>query len=524
MEHRKFLQQFNFITLPSKDFSCPVCLSVLQEPFLSTCCGCHFCEKCVQKVKEHLDECPLCKERPLNAVIDKYFKRQLDQLMVYCPQKDCKWTGELGKVNEHLAVDRIAGECQYVNVKCPLSCGFEVQRKLLDSHVTEDCPYRSVSCLYCDFKGPHMEVTTHHRDICLNYPCVCPNLCSSPTIIRHKMSDHLFQCPEQEIPCAFFEMGCAEVMRRKHLQEHLETNSIEHQLLTCKAFSTMKRVTQQKIQAMEEQCQSEIATIREELVQMEAKAGQAEYWVNGFKMMAEEVKKNNWAIYLSRMSELVSSMSPAIAPVIIKLPNVAKSCNELSKANYNHSKPSYSTPFYTHTQGYEMLLYAKMVNHNSGFNSVMKKRFAGIHEGGANIMVGLCIIKGEHDESLKWPLQGKATILLFNSREDDKHREVAYNFTATRCIDQPIHCDAKPEFAKKTKVSCRKEVRYQPYLLNATHEKVDTSIAGPSWHLDYQQCKPVEPTDDVKFSYDKNDNCFTGDQIYFKVTIECVST
>ena len=139
MEHRKFLQQFNFITLPSKDFSCPVCLSVLQEPFLSTCCGGHFCEKCVQKVKEHLDECPLCKERPLNAVIDKYFKRQLDQLMVYCPQKDCKWTGELGKVNEHLAVDRIAGECQYVNVKCPLSCGFEVQRKLLDSHVTEDC-------------------------------------------------------------------------------------------------------------------------------------------------------------------------------------------------------------------------------------------------------------------------------------------------------------------------------------------------------------------------------------------------
>ena len=85
-------------------------------------------------------------------------------------------------------------------------------------------------------------------------------------------------------------------------------------------------------------------------------------------MMAEEVKKNNWAIYLSRMSELVSSMSPAIAPVIIKLPNVAKSCNELSKANYNHSKPSYSTPFYTHTQGCEMLLYAKMVNHNSGLN------------------------------------------------------------------------------------------------------------------------------------------------------------
>ena len=124
------------------------------------------------------------------------------------------------------------------------------------------------------------------------------------------MSDHLSQRPEQEIPCAFFEMGCAEVMRHKHLQEHLETNIIEHQLLTCKAFSTMKLVTQQKIQAMEQQHQSEIATIREELVQMESKVGQAEYWVNGFKLMAEEVKKKNWTVYLSRMSELISSLSP----------------------------------------------------------------------------------------------------------------------------------------------------------------------------------------------------------------------
>ena len=206
------LQRFNFITQPSKDFSCPVCLSVLQEPFLTTCCGGHFCDGCVQKVKKHLDECPLCKERPLNAVIDKYFKRQLDQLMVYCPQKECKWTGELGKVNEHLAVDQIAGDCQYVNIKCPLSCGLEAQRKLLDSHVTNDCPYRSVSCLYCDFKGPHVEVTTHHRDLCPNYLCVCPNSCSSPAIMRHKMSDHLTHCPEQEISCTFLEMGCAEVL------------------------------------------------------------------------------------------------------------------------------------------------------------------------------------------------------------------------------------------------------------------------------------------------------------------------
>ena len=520
-------QQVNFITLPSKDFTCPVCLLVLQDPFLTTCCGGHFCEGCVQKVKTQFDECPLCKEKPLNAVIDKYFKRQLDQLMIYCPQKECKWTGELGKVNEHLAIDRIAGECQYVNVKCPLSCGLEILRKLLDSHVAEDCPYRSTSCLYCDFTGSHMEVTTQHRDVCPNYPCTCPNSCSPTIIKRHKMSEHLAQCPEQEIPCAFLEMGCTKVMRRKQLQEHLEMSSTEHQLLTCKAFTAMKLETQQKIQAMQQQHQSEIATIREELVQVESQAGQAEYWVNGFRLMAEEVKKNNWNVYLSRMSELVSSMSPPIAPIIINLPNVT---SELSKGIPTHSKLTYSTPFYTHPQGYKMLLYAKMANHNSALDQA--RSFGGFKMYSVvsipNITVGFCIVKGEYDESLRWPLQGKATILLFNNQEDDNHREVIYNFTATRCIDQPIHCATKPVSAKKSAViSSRKEVRHQPYHFKVMDNKLSSvcaSVLGSSLSLDHHRYKPVEPTDGAKFSYDKNDNCFKGDNIYFKVTIEIVST
>lgn len=523
MERKKCPEQFNFITLPSNDFNCPVCLSILREPFLTTCCGGHFCEGCVQKVKTQFDECPLCKEKPLNAVIDKYFKRQLDQLMIYCPQKECTWTGELGKVNEHLATDQVAGECQYVTVKCPLSCGLEVLRKLLDSHVAKDCPYRSTQCLFCDFKGSHVEVTMQHRDICPNYPCKCPNSCSPTIIRRHKMSGHLAECPEQEIPCAFMEMGCTKVMRRKRLQKHLEMNSIEHQLLTCKAFSAMKLEAQQKIQAMQQQYQLEITTIREKLAQVESQAGQAEYWVNGFKLMAGEIKKNNWTVYLSRMSELVSSMSPPIAPIIISLPNIA---NELSKGIHTHSKPTHSTPFYTHPQGYKMLLYAKMFNHDSILDQV--RCFRGIHIAASiPIAVSLCIIKGEHDESLKWPVQGKATILLFNTQEDDKHKEVVYDFTATRGIDQPIHCATKPMSVKGAFISSRKDVQHQPYHFKAANKKVNetfTSVAGPSLSLDHQQCKPIEPADSAKFSYDKNDNCFKGDKLYFKVTVESVST
>ena len=524
MAQSKLLKEVNFITQPSQDFSCPVCLSILQEPFLTICCGGHFCEACVQKVKEQHNECPLCKESPLNAVIDKYFKRQLNQLVVYCSQKECKWTGELGKVNKHLAIGQPAGDCQYVNVKCPLSCGQQILRKLLHSHTTDDCPYRSASCQYCDFKGSHLVVTTKHKDICPNYPCTCPNSCSLGIITRHNMSDHLAQCPE-------LEMGCAKVMRRKQLQEHLETSNVEHQMLTCKAFSTL----QLEVQAMQQQHQLEIAAIREEL---ESKAGQAEYWVNGFKLMAEEVEKNNWNVYLSRMSELVSSMSPAVTPVIIGLPNITVS---------DHLKRSHSAPFYAHPQGYKMLLYAKYDHCEiGGWISYQNQ---------ANIKASLCVVKGEYDESLKWPLQGRATILLLNSQQDDKHREAVYNFTAARYADDhPVHStiDKPTRYADDESVhsTIDKLTRYGDESVHLQYDKSTqrpkcarkqtphksgrkirasklfmASELGP-FHPHHNHCKPVESAESVKFSFDKNDYnndagmYFKGDHIYFKVTIE----
>ena len=451
------------------------------------------------------NEYPLCKESPLNAVIDKYFKRQVEQLMVYCPQKECKWTGEFGKVNKHLATDQLAGDCQYVTVKCPLSCGQEILRKLLDSHITNDCPYRSASCKYCDFKGSHLVVITQHKDICLNYPCTCPNSCSLGVIKHHKMSDHLAQCPEQEISCSFVEMGCAKVMRRKQLKEHLEMSIVEHQMLTCKAFSTTQLQAQHRMQAMQQQHQLEIAAIRDELARMESKAGQAEYWVNGFKLMAEEVKKNSWTVYLSRMNELVPSMSPGVTPVIIGLPNIT------------HVKHSHSAPFYTHSRGYKILLYAKTVYDNESSMLVNMS---------VRIKVSLCIVKGEYDESLKWPLQGKATILLLNSQKDDKHRDGVFNFTATRYTDdhQPVQSIAhKPVRSSKNKGS--KKMQHNPDKFGGNEAMFDAascSEVGPSRDPYHHQCKPVESVESVEFSYDNNDaaSYFKGDHIYFKVTIE----
>ena len=44
--------QLKFVDLPNDKFNCLICLRVLQDPYLTACCGNHFCEACIEKVKE----------------------------------------------------------------------------------------------------------------------------------------------------------------------------------------------------------------------------------------------------------------------------------------------------------------------------------------------------------------------------------------------------------------------------------------------------------------------------------------
>jgi len=235
-----------FVSSPSKDFECSVCLSVLSEPYLTTCCGSHFCKVCVEKVKRNNNECPACREKPVNAVIDKYFSRQLYQLQVYCPRRNvkvarawgtgCEWVGELGSVEKHLAVDQLRGECQCVEVKCQL-CGKPILRRMLSKHINNLCPNRITSCQYCDFQSTHEDVTKRHIEACPNYPLVCPNSCSLTVFKRHELSSHLSSCLKQEVTCTFDEMGCKEKMQRQFLHQHIESNFMQHQILMCQAFN-----------------------------------------------------------------------------------------------------------------------------------------------------------------------------------------------------------------------------------------------------------------------------------------------
>ena len=257
--------QIKFVDPPPKgvEINCPICLGTLREPYLTKCCGNHFCEDCIEIVKAGYNKCPLCQAVPLKGMINKSLRRKLNELKVYCVHEKmgCNWIGNLGKLDEHLAIGQSDGECQFVMIKCTVYlCREKFLRKFLKLHNDNDCQYRQFQCVYCGYQSTLFKITSEHYDKCPEYPLHCPNnCCSKQTYPRHQLDTHLASCPEQEVDCTFSKLGCKEKFKRHMLQQHLSTNMLQHQLIMCKTYNSqneMITLLQQEKKSLEEKVAS----------------------------------------------------------------------------------------------------------------------------------------------------------------------------------------------------------------------------------------------------------------------------
>ena len=161
-----------------KDFECPLCLHVTRDPTLTSCCGQHFCQVCINRILAEQRPCPFCKNTKFTVFLDKKQNRKVLELKVHCTMKEqgCSWTGELGGLSPHL------DDCQYVTVACTKGCGVSFQRHCLPAHIAVSCLKRDFTCEYCDFKSTYEEVCNNHWPKCAKYPIPCPNKCDIHTV------------------------------------------------------------------------------------------------------------------------------------------------------------------------------------------------------------------------------------------------------------------------------------------------------------------------------------------------------
>ena len=138
----------DFVNDPPKSLECTICLLTLREPHVISCCGNHFCRPCVERVQRDRKPCPLCNDPNFTVFLHKGVMREINALLVRCPQKElgCGWEGEIGQLQRHL--DPGAGlnesECGFVEVECVYECGGRFLRGEVHVHELDACPRRPV--------------------------------------------------------------------------------------------------------------------------------------------------------------------------------------------------------------------------------------------------------------------------------------------------------------------------------------------------------------------------------------------
>ena len=239
-----FRGEYDFVEKPSEEYFCPVTFELLTDPVqTNTCCGNHLSRAVAGHLRAEGKPCPLCKKRPLKTIDDMFFKRKVMELKVYCKNKSagCEWQWELGELDNHLNLESVKGQCDFVKVECPLKCGENLQRCDLEKHQSSECAKRPFSCQYCDHKSTYEKVVNDHWPKCQHFPKGCPNKCSTDEIEQRFLKHHLKEkCPLEKIACEFSFAGCQVKVERKSMQKHLNESKDKHLKLTASGYKELK--------------------------------------------------------------------------------------------------------------------------------------------------------------------------------------------------------------------------------------------------------------------------------------------
>lgn len=147
----------------------------------------------------------------------------------------CGWTGELGRLDEHLGVFKRLQGCAFKSLTCK-HCHESFQRKQIESHELK-CYRKEVTCDYCEWYSCEKQNLPQHWDEYELYPIVCPKGCGS-IVTRIGLDEHVAtNCPLAIVECKYAYAGCAVKMQRKNMKDHLEESLKDHlTMLEAKYF------------------------------------------------------------------------------------------------------------------------------------------------------------------------------------------------------------------------------------------------------------------------------------------------
>ena len=232
-------------------FYCKKCKLVARRLTVTGCCGESYCHACIADICEQHKPCPECGQENFSIYEQLKYQKRIKALPVYCSLKTrgCEWSGQLVQLDQHL--DSEQGDCQYVDVKCPLSCQQVLLKNQVEQHLSEACTKRPYVCRHCAFKATYEEVVHKHLPECKYIPLPCPNRCGV-TCDSEDMEDHMKMCRLEEMMCKFNTIGCDGRYAREDEDEYTKKKTQKHLMLIVADAVTTKHQLQKKLQEQEQ--------------------------------------------------------------------------------------------------------------------------------------------------------------------------------------------------------------------------------------------------------------------------------
>ncbi len=397
--------EVEFVNPPTElQYECSVCLQVLCEPHQATCCGSNFCKSCISRIKNNSAPCPLCNDSEYKIFPDKRLKRSLMSYKVKCKHqaKGCEWVGELGELMKHLnenpTLDARQSGCEHQEVKCT-HCEELFTRKDIVNHEAS-CLFRPYVCEYCNtFQSTCHDVTVNHWPMCPRRPIPCPNHCGlypEKRDIQHHLEN---DCPNAALKCPFAYAGCTLQLRSAEMDAHIQDNVTQHAKLMAThqqnaladISGTVVKLTEEN-QGLKESMEKQSEEFKELLQKQSADINKLQVDLTRFKNKQDTNKRAIQAL----------QEHSTIAPIIFTLDDFE---GRLKRKDMGWSPAA----FYTHPQGYKMLLCVDVYGNGTGK--------------GTHMSVFLSLLRGEFDEHLKWPFRASITVRLENQDDEETHYE-----------------------------------------------------------------------------------------------------
>ena len=241
---------------------CSICLQILREPCLVSCCGYRFCRKCLKAIETERKPCPLCNKQFI-SLPDRQLERTLKEKRVNCSNKylGCGWIGCLGEYESHLNANPLAGlklkGCRYQQVLCS-HCNSFIMRSEIVKH--EDICKKPILCSHCKKHSDTLaNLESKHFNVCAMYPVKCPNGCGA-TPFRKNLQKHVQNvCRLTVVECDYKHIGCNARFTRKDLSQHNEDSMSEHLSLAMSKLS----ITSFQVMVLEAEVESKTRQLEE---------------------------------------------------------------------------------------------------------------------------------------------------------------------------------------------------------------------------------------------------------------------